>query len=272
MESLELIQPMSELYTDYLQDESRTMGKASYIAFPQTEEDIVSTVKFCYTNNIFINPQGALTGLSGGASPNGGLILNLSRMNRILGIRKDASNHYFLRVQPGVRLFEVRQALLTKQVDTLNWDDESRVLWDTIQAGALFFSPDPTEPTASLGGMASCNACGARSFLYGCTREHIHSLRVVFSQGQTAKLTRGIHKAQGRTFEISLEDGNFLRGNLPDFDTPPIKDAGYFIRSDMDLLDLFIGSQGTLGIISELELCLMPHPGFMGGILAFFPG
>ncbi len=266
-----LIQPMSEAYAEYLCDESRTMGTAEYIAFPSTEAEIAEAVNFCHEKKIPLNTQGALTGLSGGASPAGGLILNLSRMNRALGLRKDENGRYFLRVQPGIRLFEVRRLLATLDYATADWDDASRKLLAGLQPGELFFSPDPTEPSASLGGMASCNACGARSFLYGCTREHIHALRVVLADGRTSALERGRDRACGRNIVLPCTDGTTLSGRLPDFDTPPIKDAGYFIRPDMDLVDLFIGSQGTLGIISELELCLMPAPGFMGGVLAFLP-
>ena len=268
---LPLIQPMSENYADFLCDESRTMGTADYIAFPQCEADIVEVMKFCREKSLCINPQGGLTGLSGGASPAGGMILNLSKMKRILGIRRDASGTYFLRVQPGIRLFEVRQALAEMEFDTTGWSEEAKETLREIAPGQLFFSPDPTEPTASIGGMASCNACGARSFLYGCTRAHIHALRIVLASGDTLSLTRGREKAMGRHFSILLDSGETLQGMLPDFDTPPIKDAGYFIRQDMDLVDLFMGSQGTLGIISELELSLMPSPGFMGGVLAFLP-
>ena len=268
---MSLIQPMSEAYADYLCDESRTMGTAEYIAFPRTEADIAAAVRFCRENKIPLNTQGALTGLSGGASPAGGLILNLSRMNRALGLKRGADGRYFLRVQPGIRLMEVRRLLATLDYDTADWDEASRKLFAELQPGALFFSPDPTEPSASLGGMASCNACGARSFLYGCTREHIQALRVVLANGKTAALIRGRDTAQGREFVLACTDGSTLSGRLPDFDTPPIKDAGYFIRPDMDLVDLFIGSQGTLGIISELELSLRPAPGFMGGVLAFLP-
>ena len=70
---------------------------------------------------------------------------------------------------------------------------------------------------------------------------------------------------------MPLTDGSMLEAKLPSFDTPDIKDAGFFIRQNMDLLDVFIGSQGTMGIISELELKLMPAPKHLWGVTAFFP-
>lgn len=79
---------MTDAYTDYLFDESRVVGHAEYIAFPQTEEELVTVVRYCDAHNLPLTAQGGLTGLTGGASPDGGLILNLSKMNRILGLRK----------------------------------------------------------------------------------------------------------------------------------------------------------------------------------------
>lgn len=247
------------------------MGRADYIAFPNNECELIDIINHCYDDNIKITAQGALTGLAGGASPDGGLILNLSRMGRILGIRRDEAGRYLLRVQPGVPLLAVRRALLTKSVSVSGWDVESLETFASIRAGELFFSPDPTEPTASIGGMAACNACGARSFLYGATRKHINALRVILANGHVAELVRGRDTASGRRFAIRIVGGGLIEGTLPDFDTPAIKDAGYFIHPDMDLIDLFIGSQGTLGIISELELVLMPAPKLLAGVTAFFP-
>ena len=66
-------------------DESRVVGHAEYIAFPQTEAELVSVVGDSVKHNLTLTAQGGLTGLTGGASPAGGLILNLSKMNRMLG-------------------------------------------------------------------------------------------------------------------------------------------------------------------------------------------
>ena len=266
-----LIRTMSPEYADYLFDESRTMGHAEAIAFPADEEELREVVRRCAERKLPLTAQGALTGLAGGASPAGGLILNLQRMNRILGLRRSEDGVYYLRVQPGLRLAQLRRALQLKAFDVSGWDGASLEALRDVRPGELFFPPDPTEPTASLGGMAACNACGARSVLYGCTRAHIHALRVVLADGRAAEVVRGRDRAAGRDVCLSLEDGSCFRTELPGFETPLIKDAGFFIRRDMDLVDLFIGSQGTLGIISELELELMPAPKHLWGMTSFFP-
>lgn len=271
MHESKLIRKMTAEYGDYLFDESRTMGSADYIAFPADEAELAEVVRRCAEQQIPLTAQGALTGLAGGASPAGGLILNLQRMNRILGMRRDADGTYYVRVQPGLRLSQLRRALALKAFDVAGWDGESLEALKEIRPGQLFFPPDPTEPTASLGGMASCNACGARSVRFGCTRAHIHALRAVLADGRITSLERGKQKAEGRKIRLPLTDGGVLEAELPPFETPKIKDAGFYIHRDMDLPDLFIGSQGTMGIISELELKLMPAPKHLWGVTAFFP-
>ena len=271
MHNSDLIRKMSAEYADYLFDESRTMGSADFIAFPANEAELAEVIRRCAEDGIPLTAQGALTGLAGGASPERGLILNLQRMNRILGMRKDADGTVYVRVQPGLRLAQLRRALAVKDFDVRGWDGQSVEVLKEIKPGQLFFPPDPTEPTASLGGMVSCNACGARSVQYGCTRAHIHALRVVLADGRIASLERGVQRAEGRKIRLPLTDGSILEAELPPFETPDIKDAGFFIRQDMDLVDLFIGSQGTMGIISELELKLMPAPKHLWGVTAFFP-
>ncbi|MGD9873423.1 MAG: FAD-binding oxidoreductase [Kiritimatiellia bacterium] len=235
----------TDIGPDYLRDESRKTGRADSISFPQTETDIVETVRWVREKGLSITTQGARTGLTGGAVPDGGHILNLSRM-------KDISGRESLIVQPGATLDEIR-AYLKKA------------------AGHLFFAPDPTETTATVGGMAACNASGARSFRYGATRESILAMRVVLGDGDVLALRRGRCMAKGRHFKLKTESGRVIEGELPGYTTPAIKTAsGYFVRDHMDLMDLFIGSEGTLGIISELELKLLPWPAAAWGVMAFF--
>ena len=120
---MSIVQAYTEAYRNYLFDESRTMGRADYIAFPRNEAELVEAVRFAHDNHVPLTAQGARTGLAGGASPQGGMILNLSRMNRILGIRRDEAGRFLLRVQPGVALTTVRKALKNKSFDVSAWDE-----------------------------------------------------------------------------------------------------------------------------------------------------
>lgn len=270
---MELVRVLSEEYQDYLRDESRSTGYADSISFPKTEEEVVELVKHFTQLGESITIQGARTGLAAAAVPKGGHILNLSRMTKITGLRyEEEQKKYFLRVQPGVLLSQVRKALENKAFEIANWSAASIEALKDFKAGAWFFSPDPTEPTASIGGMASCNAAGARAFYYGATRYHINGVRVVLSDGSITDLRRGKEKAEGRKFILPLVGGGEWHGELPSFNTPSVKDAaGFYFREDMDLVDLFVGAQGTLGVITELELELLPAPKMMWGLTVFLP-
>jgi FAD/FMN-containing dehydrogenase len=118
-----------------------------------------------------------------------------------------------------------------------------------VQAAASpkqFYAPDPTETGASVGGSIATNASGSRSFLYGATRRHVRALRVVLAGGETLTLKRG----EKPPFEIPVLPACGASKNT----------AGYYLRRDIDYIDLFIGSEGTLGVIAEAELALLPSP------------
>ena len=136
------------------------------------------------------------------------------------------------------------------------------VLLKDLQAAALrtgqFYPPDPTENWASLGGTIATNASGSRSFKYGATRRWIRSLRVATMDGRI------------RTFH---------RGDRIDFDVPSLPvprttktTAGYPLQPGMDWIDLFAGSEGTLGIVLEAELTLLLEPKELLTGVVFFSG
>lgn len=263
--------PVEPDYIEYLRDESRLQGKAETISFPGSEEEVRQVLSILSASGTMVTVQGARTGISGGAVPLEGHILNLSRMDRVLGLRQDG-DRFLLRVQPGIPLQKVNEALHNKDFMSEYWDRNSKGALEALQqADVYFFPPDPTETTASIGGMAANNASGARSLFYGQTRPYIAALRVMLHDGSVIALRRGRQKASGHHFHLQTEDGRVLQGELPSYTLPRIKNvAGYFVQEEMDLLDLFIGSEGTMGVITELELILIPYPQAVWGIMCFF--
>jgi glycolate oxidase len=109
-------------------------------------------------------------------------------------------------------------------------------------AAGLLFAPDPTsEEESTIGGAIACNASGARTFKYGATRKHVQALKVVMANGETMEFRR-----------TNLEKNT----------------VGYAFAHDP--IDWFIGSEGTLGIIVEAELGLLPLPAHVVGLAVFF--
>jgi D-lactate dehydrogenase (cytochrome) len=242
----------SSEYVDYLHDESRISGSADAIVFPTSEQDVIDAVKYAREHGISVTVQGARTGIVAGAVPKGGLVLNLSRMKEIGEVRlDDNTGDGRLIVQPGALLTQIRDAVAKEN---------------------LFFPPDPTETSASIGGMVASNASGALTFHYGPTRNWVESLRIVLVDGDIISLKRGECIAQGRSFSITTDSGRVISGDLPNYTQPDVKSAaGYYVADNMDLIDLMIGMEGTLGIITQIELKLLPAPGAINALTVFLP-
>jgi len=112
----------------------------------------------------------------------------------------------------------------------------------TAAAAGLLFAPDPTsEEESTIGGAVACNASGARTLKYGATRQHVQSIKVVLANGDL------------RSFQRSNLEKNTV---------------GYAFAHDP--IDWFIGSEGTLGVIVEAELSLLPLPAHVVGLAVFF--
>jgi FAD/FMN-containing dehydrogenase len=133
---------------------------------------------------------------------------------------------------------------------------------ESLQAAAgrtnQFYAPDPTESTASIGGNIATDASGSRSFRYGSTRTHVLGLRVILMDGSVLQVKRG-DKVDFAVPEIPLP--NTTKNT-----------AGYLLRPGMDWIDLFAGSEGTLGIVVEAELRLLPKPADVLAGVVFLPG
>ncbi|WP_288714088.1 FAD-binding oxidoreductase [uncultured Parolsenella sp.] len=267
-----LIKPLGPELEEYVRDESRTVGHAETISFPTSEDQVRDVLRELHASGTPVTVQGARTGLAAGAVPQGGHVLNLSRMDAVLGLRRGEDGTYHLRVQPGVVLANLRKALANKSVPTNGWDEESLAALDELYAGPeQFFPTDPTETSACIGGMVACNASGARSYGYGPVRPHVSALRVVLADGDVVALRRGEAQAHGRSLRLVTEAGRSLSLDLPTYEMPHTKNAsGYYVADDMDALDLFVGSDGTLGVVTEVELALMPAPAVVWGVSCFF--
>lgn len=271
------IRPFTAEYDDYLRDESRSVGEAASISFALDEADVRAVLAELHAGRTPVTVQGGRTGLAAGAVPHGGHVLNLSKMNRCLGMRVERDDagdapRFFIRVQPGVVLSQLRKDLEDKNVNTAGWDAPSLAAWQAFcEAPEQFFPTDPTETSATIGGMVACNASGARSYRYGPVRPHVSALRVVLSSGETLALARDAVHAQGRTLALTTEQGRTVQVDLPTYAMPRTKNAsGYYVEDDMDAVDLFVGSDGTLGVITEIELALLPQPAAVWGVSCFF--
>ena len=197
----------------YEQDGSILNVMPEIVVLPANVEQVSAVVRAARRENLPIVPRGSGTGLAGGAVPaEGGIVLSLARMNRILDI--DLKNRIAI-VEPGVINLDVTKA---------------------VAKHGLFYAPDPSSQAAcSIGGNVANNSGGPHTLAYGVTTNHVLGVEVVLDEGQVV----------------------WLGGQVPD-------SPGY------DLCGLFVGSEGTMGIVTKVRVRLMRMREAVRTLLAIF--
>lgn len=139
------------------------------------------------------------------------------------------------------------------------------------EEAGLFLPPDPSSGhLCSLGGAVACNASGARSYQYGPLGDWVTALSVILASGETVHLQRGEHPPHNGFFVLPLATGD-LRVPCPPQRPAGLKSAvGYGVSARPDLMELFLGSEGTLGYIAAVTVRLIPRPAIFSA-LAFWP-
>ena len=256
VEGAEAIQ---ERCADVLRDESNLVGSGLERAyFPETVEQAASVVRAAAASGVPLTVSGARTGIAGGAVPvESRWLLSLTRLNRLIEIGKDeASGEPVARLEAGLTLAALGDELVSRgEIDGKRW----------------FYPVDPTEATAAVGGTIATDASGARSYRYGPTRDWVRTLKVVLADGRTVELRRGEVKAVGGTLRWPDVFGE-RELVLPELARPACKCvAGYRLGPEVDLLDILIGSEGTLAVIVEAEVAFAPEPEGMLALVCFLP-
>jgi D-lactate dehydrogenase (cytochrome) len=225
----------------FLQDAAHFPGgHAAGVVFPRNPEEVADVLRSAES----ILPIGAQSSLTGGATPMGELIVATSKMSRILRLAPER-----IVVEAGVTVAAMQEQLAT--------------------VGA-WFPPAPTFTGACAGGIVATNAAGAATFKYGSTRDWVEALTVVLADGTVLSLDRATRRSADGPIEIETRSGR-VRIPLPSYRMPQVIkcSAGYYSAPGMDLIDLFIGSEGTLGVITQVTFrTLAPAPVVA---LAFIP-
>ena len=249
-----------EGYAQYLRDESRMAAdRVDAIHFPTTAEQVAAAVLAARSAGHKVAVSGARTGITGAAVPLGAQeVISLEQVKPKPVVRRSADGWVVL-VGPGTTLAELSDALAHGLCDYP----------DGRPKPPVFYPVDTTETGAHLGGNIATNASGARTLYYGPTRDQVEALTIVTPDGRILELERGQVRAEDGVLVYRREDGSDAPLSLPDLPVPQTKHtAGYRLRRDMDAVDLFVGSEGTLGIVVGATLRLvaeagqpaLPHP------------
>ncbi|MBP9839190.1 MAG: FAD-binding oxidoreductase, partial [Proteobacteria bacterium] len=242
------LEVIKERYQDYLRDESNNKSEAvRAIYFPGDYREISGILSKLYKEVSPFRISGGRTGLASGAVPEEDeVLISLSKMKQIKKIDEAA-----VIVESGVTLTEL-QSFVTENYHN------------------MFFPVDPTEWSATIGGMVSTNASGSRTYFYGPMRNWVNWIRAILPDGQIIEIRRGESKISDNKilFEF-LEEQKIL--NCRDFKKPNTKNTlGYSFQEGQDVIDLFLGSEGTLCVISDIELRLVDKPTNTLSYLQFF--
>jgi len=248
----------------YLADESKLSSPGcDTLYFPKSEEELAAVLKFSHEQAIPVTIAGARTGLVGGSVPQQGVLISLENLNQIQAVFfLPEAEEWRITAQAGVSLHSLNEFLQSRDTPMLGSTQfdikESFALFKTDH-DTYFYPPDPTETTASLGGTVATNASGARSYRYGPTRAWVRGLRVFLASGEYLDIPRGKYFASpGGNFTIFTADGQAHSFTVPDYHWPKTKNtAGFFTAPQMDLIDLFIGSEGVLGVVTRVEVALL---------------
>ena len=139
-------------------------GKADVYVQALDEEDVKNTLVIANEHKLPVVVRGAGTNLTGSTIPDGGIVLDVSAMNKILSLDEETLT---VTVQPGVLLKD---------------------LIAYVEERGYLYAPDPAEKNASIGGNVSTNAGGMRAVKYGVTRDFVRGLEVVLADGTILEL------------------------------------------------------------------------------------
>jgi glycolate oxidase subunit GlcD len=181
------------------------------VVFPTSTDEVAGAVAVCAARGVAVVPRAAGTGYAGGATSDGGVILNLCLMTRLSGVDTEAQ-----RVAAGAGVI-------------------TAALHERAAASGLYYPPDPgSSSTCTIGGNVACNAAGPHTLRYGTTADYVVGLTVVLADGRVVRLGEG--------------------GEAP------------------QLLPLLCGSEGTLGVITEVVLRLLHAPAARATLAGTFTG
>ncbi len=191
------------------------IGDPLAVTLPRSTEEVAAVVRVCAEHGLTMVPQGARSGLAGGANAlDGAVLICLERMRRVLELHPVDQ---VARVEAGVLTIDLARA---------------------AEDAGLFYPPDPGSwAISTIGGNIATNAGGMRCLKYGVTRDFVRELTAVLADGEIVRV--GHRTVKG--------------------------------VAALDLVGLLVGSEGTLGIVTEATLALLPAPARSAGLSAAFP-
>ena len=269
-----------ETIEQFITDESGTFQASGVkrVVYAETEDEVAEVLRQTTATGEPVTVSGAGTGITGArVAVHGGTVLAMERMRR--PAPRDLEELRLERFGEQYVIYLDAEAHLAYCPSGIPVDALTEIL-----PGDLFYPPDPTEASALLGSTVATDASGSRTYYYGPTRAWVDSLRVVLPNGDLVAVNRGEVAAEGRTLRFTAASGETYEVQAPSYSMPGdrkrslptatalpgTKDAaGLYAADGMDLVDLFIGCEGILGVVTEVGIRLTDRPEIASDI-AFF--
>jgi D-lactate dehydrogenase (cytochrome) len=245
---------LTEGIEKYMQDESNTRSKnIAGVYLPDNDAEMAAIL----SGNGPFTIYGGGTGIAAGATSNSGSVISTEKLK-------------FLHIDHNLNQVIAGAGVLLKDLNA------------ELSALGLWFPVDSTEQTATIGGNTATNAWGARSFKYGSIRNFINAVHVIIPGSGLFRITRDSSEISGLELPCRIRSTNRGEFELPGSggrnimlaDTvsalPYKNNAGYYMKGNMDVIDLLIGSEGTLGIITMVEMEVMKKPHEVTAFMGYF--
>ena len=262
--AIEGVVPFEDKYHAYLSDESRLSGWADSLSFPTSTAHVADIVKVCCQALIPLICQGSRTGITGAGVPMGGHVMVLEQLNQIreLAYVEETETQQatlLLTVAPGLSLAALTAELESGFAHLVDHDEMGdAAALRAAKETKWFWPPDPSEAQASIGGIVSNNAGGICGHRYGRAGQHVAGLEWVDADGQIWSIRRGEYVFHEHTCQTPM-------GATLSFDPCAL---GLFANAD--LVDVLVGGEGMLGVITGITLALLPAPTCRWAVVAFF--
>lgn len=227
------------------------------VVVPKTRKDLIRAVEIAKQHNVPVIARGAATGITGGCIGNALIIDTSKYLNRILDI--NYAEEYAI-CEPGVVQDRLNEALSEK---------------------GYRLGPDTsTGNRATLGGMVGNNAAGARSLLYGTMSKHVISAELILASAEALRFEQltpqqttekcSLKNSEGHIYREIERIRNQYRHDIGRyFPKIPRRVSGYNLDalldpSHLNVCELITGSEGTLGILSEIKVKISKRPRHLG--------
>ncbi len=232
---------------NFLSDASNFKGECEAVYFPENKDEVKSVLREANSLRRKVTVSGNGTGLTGARVPQNGIVISTEKLNKIIEINTERG---YAIVEPAVLLSD---------------------LLEELKKLGFFYPPDPTEKNCFIGGTIATNASGAKTFKYGPTRCFVDELEIILPTGEELNLFRGKYIANEYLLKLLTSEGNEISLTLPKYELPLTKNAaGYFSQKNIDAIDLFVGSEGTLGVFTKIKLRILPLPANVISAVFFF--